>query len=91
MRPEIEDFYRPGPGCGDNDMLQLGLYCFARQYFTDSKRYIQGLSLLYEKQGSTFLRELKASPAKIHMTLPILSAVANGVDLSCSKAKVSRH
>ena len=64
MRPEIEDFYTPGPGCGGTDMLPLGLYRFARQCFTDSKRYIQGLSLVYQKQGSTFVRGLKASPAK---------------------------
>mgnify|MGYP001291490639 CR=1 FL=1 len=64
MHPEIEDFHTPGPGCGHKDMLPLGLYCFARQYFTDSKRYQRGLSLVYQKQGSTVVYGLKASPEK---------------------------
>lgn len=62
--PEIQEFYTPAHACDQSDMLPMGLYCFARQCFTDREQYIQGLSLVYHKQGTTFMRGLRASPAK---------------------------
>ena len=54
----------PAQTCDQSDTLPLGLYCFARQCFTDRERYIQGLSLVYQKQGTTFVRGLRASSTK---------------------------
>ena len=62
--PEIQEFLTPAQTCNQSDTLPLGLYCFARQCFTDRERYIQGLSLVYQKQGTTFVRGLRASSTK---------------------------
>ena len=62
--PEIQELYTPAQTCDQSDMLSLGLYCFARQCFTDRERNIQGLSLIYQKQGTTFVRGLRASTTK---------------------------
>ena len=49
--------------CDQSDMPLLGLFA-SRQRFTDRKRHIQSLSLVYQKQCTTFARELRASSRK---------------------------
>ena len=62
--PEIQEFLTPAQTCDQSDTLPLRLYCFAREYFIDRERYIQSLSLVYQKHGTTFVGRLRASSTK---------------------------